>query len=138
MKAAGAWIGLAACAGVTLGVAARVAMRLIALQAGVSPEFSLGGSLEVILFGIIVGAPVALIVWASRYRFRLPVWSGVIAGLVLFAALATWQPPAARSALGATPDRPIATAAVFAAVFALYGAILDVLWHSKQPRASSH
>ena len=133
MKTAGVWIGLALGAGLTLGVAARVAMRLVALQANVNPEFSLAGSLEVVLFGIVGGAPLALIVWACRYQFRLPVWTGLTAGLLLFAALAIWPPPAARSALGATPDAPSATAAVFALVFAVYGMVLDALWHSQQP-----
>lgn len=134
MKSAGVWIGLATCAGLALGVAARVGMRLIALQADASPEFSFGGSVEVVLFGIIVGTPVALIVWVCRYRFRLPARTGVIAGLVLFGVLALWQPPATRSALRATPDAPIATGAVFGAVFVVYGVVLDALWRLKQPK----
>jgi S1-C subfamily serine protease len=53
------WIVSALCAGVWLGIAARIAMRFIALEAGVSPGFSSGGSLEVILFGAMIGMPVA-------------------------------------------------------------------------------
>jgi hypothetical protein len=122
------WAGLAMAAGATLGVGARVAMRLVALEAGVGASFSAGGSLEVVLFGALVGAPVALGVWACRWRFHLPDGTGVTAGVLLFAAMAAWQPPAARSALGATPDAPLATAALFAAAFLVYGLSLDAFW----------
>lgn len=128
------WLLLAACAGLTLGVAARVAMRLVALQADVSPGFSFGGSVEVVLYGALVGTPVALLYWVCRQRVRLPAWAGVTIGLVLFAFLATWQPPSARSALRDTPDAPVATSLLFAGVFVVYGVALEMLWRLKRPR----
>jgi hypothetical protein len=128
LTSAAGWIGLAACAGAALGVSARVAMRVIAWQANVSPEFSFAGSAEVVLFGIVVGAPVALLVWACRHRVRLPAWAGVIVSLMLFGVLAVWQPPAARSALLATPDAPAVTALMFLGVFGVYGVVVDALW----------
>ena len=128
LKAIGAWLLRAACAGMALGIATRVAMRLVALQADVPSAFSLGGSVEVVLLGTIVGAPAALVYWGCRHRFRLPPWSGVIAALLLFAALAARPTPAARSALGATADAPLVTAAIFGAAFVVYGVVLEVLW----------
>lgn len=130
------WSFAAIGAGVALGVAARLAMRLIAWQAGVNPEFSFGGSVEVILFGVVVGTPVALVVWLCRHLVALPRWTGVFAGLLLFAVLSAWPPSAARSALEGTPDAPMATGVVFAAAFAVYGIVLDAMWHLKERRLS--
>lgn len=90
--------------------------------------FSSGGSLEVILFGAMVGVPVALVTWSCRSKWRLPIWFGTIVGLVLFFLLAMFQPSAARSALGGTPDKPLWTALLFAAAFVSYGALLDAIW----------
>jgi hypothetical protein len=132
MKAAGQWMALAVAAGIVLGVTSRIAMRLVALQAEVGPEFSLGGSIEVVLFGVLVGAPAALAFWACRNRFALPAWSAILAALLVFAGLVVWQPPAAQRALLGTPDAPIATVAVFAAAFVLYGIALELFWRLKQ------
>lgn len=122
------WIVSALCAGVWLGVTARIAMRFIALEAGMAPGFSSGGSLEVILFGAMFGMPVALLVWTCRSKWRLPFWFGTSAGLALFVILSVFQPPAARSALAGTPDKALWTTVLFAAVFVLYGAVLDAIW----------
>lgn len=136
VKSAGAWVASALCAGVVLGVAARVAMRLVALEADVRPAFSLGGTTEIVLLGVIVGSPTALIFWVCRQRCRMPASAGVIAALALFALLAARPTPAARSALRATPDTPIATVVAFAAAFLIYGIALEVLWRLKQASAS--
>lgn len=112
-------------------------MRLIALEAGMAGGFSSGGSLEVILFGGMIGMPVALLVWACRKRWRLPFWSGTIAGLALFVIVAVFQPPAARSALAGTPDKPFGTALLFAAVFVSYGAVLDAIWAWRKSRPAA-
>jgi hypothetical protein len=128
LRSAGRYLSLAVCAGAVLGIAVRVAMRLVAWQSGVKASFSLGGSLEIVLFGTLVGAPAALLYWAGRHRFALPRWTAVAAALLLFAILALRPTPSARSALLATPDTPIATAAIFAAAFAVYGVALDLLW----------
>ena len=42
-------------AGVALGVAGRLLMRLIAIEAGMSAAYSTGGSLEVVAFGVLAG-----------------------------------------------------------------------------------
>ncbi len=123
------WLIASLCAGVWLGVAGRAAMRVVALEAGVNPEFSAGGSLEVVAFGVILGAPVALAVWGCRARWPLPSWTGVAIGVLLFSIMALVQPPAARSALAGTPDSPVLTAWLFGLAFVSYGAVLDALWH---------
>ena len=128
------WIGLALGAGIWLGIAARIAMRFIALQAGVVPGFSSGGSVEVILFGTMIGTPVALLVWVCRGKWRLPSWFGTMIGLVLFSLLTVFQPAAARSALGGTPDGPLSTTLLFAAAFLSYGAFLDGIWVWRRSR----
>ncbi len=109
-------------------------MRFIALEAGMAPGFSSGGSLEVILFGAMIGIPVALLVWICRAKWRLPFWFGTIAGLALFVILSVFQPPAARSALAGTPDKALWTTVLFAAVFVLYGAVLDAIWAWRKSR----
>lgn len=131
LREVGAWLALAVLAGALLGAASRIAMRMVAVEAGVTPGFSLGGSLEVVAFGIIVGAPSALVYWTARRNWPLPRWAGVVAGMLLCASLVLLEPPAARSALEATPDTPIVTALLFVMAFAVYGAALDVLWRWK-------
>ena len=79
-----AWIrlfGSAIVAGLVLGAAGRAVMYFVALEAGEAAGFSLGGSVDVILFGALVGTPVALVFWLVRPRVPLPVpWFGVVWG----------------------------------------------------------
>ena len=118
----------AASSGLVLGVAARLLMRFVALEAGVSPGYSLGGSLEVIAFGAIVGTPVAFAFLSirQRVRYRVP-WPGLALGLGMLVALTAVPPPSARSALAATPDTPWATFVGFGLLFVLWGVALDLL-----------
>lgn len=120
---------LAAASGLLLGVAARLVMRFVALESGVAPGFSLGGSLEVVVFGALIGMPVALLFFVLRPRVqpRWP-WPGLACGLLLFAVLAAAPPPAARSALADTPDTPAATAFAFALLLAAWGVALEALY----------
>lgn len=123
-----AWCAWAVAAGLWLGFAGRLVMRLVAVEAGVAPGLSLGGSLEVVAFGVMLGAPVALVFWACRAKWPMPLGSGIAWGLLTFTALVALPPPAARSALAATPDAAPTTAVLFALVFASYGALLDLIW----------
>jgi len=121
--------------GVILGVAARVTMRFVALEAGVSVGFSPGGSLEVVAFGVIIGTPVALLFFAfrSRGQVRQP-WPGLLCSLSLFGILSAVPPPAARSALATTPDTPAATALAFGVVFIAWGVVLEYFARRVLPR----
>lgn len=113
-------------AGLVLGVAGRVAMRLAALESAVPSGASVGGSLEVILFGIAVGAPPSLALGIARQQWRIPRGCGMAAAAALFLPLMTWQPPAAASALTATPDRPLLTLLFFTIAFLAYGWVLEL------------
>ncbi len=123
--------------GLALGVGARIVMRLIAHAAGLPGSFSWGGSIEVVLFALLISAPVALLFFAVRGRVRAEArWPGPATGAACFAVLAAWPPPSARSALEAADDPPALAAALFLGLFLLFGAGLEWLWaRSREPRA---
>ena len=109
------WVSLGF--GVALGVAVRLAMRWIALESGIDPTASPGGTLEVVAFGALLGTPIALAFLLFRPMLRVPrPWAGLTGGLLLFGIVAAMPPPAARSALASTSDTPAFTAAAFAVV----------------------
>jgi hypothetical protein len=121
-------------AGVWLGIAVRVAMRFVALESGVSVGFSVGGSLEVVAFGAMIGTPAALLFFVLRPRWPgSSPWAGVLCGLLLLAVLAILPLPAARSALRSTPDTPAATATAFGIAFVAWGLTLDYLARCLRP-----
>lgn len=124
----GRMLAISCLSGLLLGVGARLTMRFVALEAGMPTGFSLGGSFEVIAFGAMVGSPVALLLFALRLQveFGQP-WGGLVTGLVLLGILAAIPPPAAQSALTATPDTPVSTALAFGALFATWGLALEYL-----------
>lgn len=112
--------------GVVLGIGGRAVMRVIALAAGLSPGFSLGGTVEVALTGLIIGVPAALaFVLLRRFFPRQTIVAGALFGAMLFAGLAVLPPPAARSA-AASVDRIGLTLAAFAPLFIFYG--IAVAW----------
>ena len=121
-------VGLALVAGLLLGVASRVVMRVIGLLSGGVEGFSWGGTIEIVLFGILIGAPIALFFLALRSHldWRRP-WAGVALGVALFAATALNPPPSAASAMAGTADPPLATAALFAALWLGFGLLLEYL-----------
>ena len=53
-------------AGLTAGVGSRIAMRLVALDSGGDPAFSIGGTLFIVLMGAFLGAPLGLLFVAVR------------------------------------------------------------------------
>lgn len=119
-------IGLVAgiAGGVVLGIGGRAAMRVIALAAGLSPGFSPGGTVEVAVTGLIIGAPGALLFALLRRFFpRRAIPAGALFGALLLAALTVLPPPAARSA-AASVDRIGLTLAAFAPVFIAYGILV--------------
>jgi hypothetical protein len=114
--------------GVALGLAARLAMRFVALESGLDVGFSVGGSLEVIAFGVLAGAPCALVFLLARRRLATAaLWPGLACGVLVFLGLWLVRPPAAQSALAGTPDTPAATFAAFAVVFAAWGMGLELV-----------
>jgi hypothetical protein len=104
-------------------------MSLTALLAGHALRFSLGGTLEVVLFGMLVGAAAGVPYGAIRARLSRPsLLTGIGWGLVLFLLLLAVPPPAALSAFGGVSHvgLPIVLA-LFAAVFLAWGAALEAL-----------
>lgn len=124
--------------GLLLGAAARVTMRFVALEAGVSVALSLGGSLEVVTFGALVGTPVALLFFVFRLRVQVwRPWLGLLCGFSLFAVLGALPPPAARSALAATPDTPALTVLAFGVLFVAWGLMLEYFARRLLPSKSA-
>jgi hypothetical protein len=130
-------LGYAIAAGIALGAAARIVMRLIALNAGSVEDFSWGGTIEVVVLAVAIGTPIALFFLALRSHLEWPKpWGGVALGTSLFAATALRPLPSAQSALAGTADSPLATAALFAALWIGYGLLLES-FHARLSRSIS-
>jgi hypothetical protein len=111
-------------AGLTLGIGARAAMRVMVIAEGKTPAFSWGGTLGIIiLFGLMLG-PACAVLFAGVQRW-IPargVWKGVLVGLILFVLLAVMVSPG--SEVGDAKDlRPLAVA-LFAPLLIVYGLIV--------------
>jgi hypothetical protein len=108
-------------------------MRVIVLEAGLPGSYSLGGSLEVVLFGLLLGAPLAAGFWLLRPQlpWRRPL-GGLVLGGLLTALLAVVPPPSAASALAATPDTPLLTWLGFGLLLVAWAvaleAVTDWIW----------
>lgn len=127
-------LGYAILAGLAFGVAARIVMRVIAWTAGSTEAFSWGGSIQVVAMGLLIGAPIALFFLMLRSRLEWkPPWAGVALGASLFTASALRPLPSAQSALTGTADPPLATAALFAALWIGYGLLLE-WFHARSAR----
>ena len=79
--------GIGACAGLVggllWGIGLRLAMRIMALLAGQSPEFSLGGTLIILLVGVFIGIPAGLIfVTIRKYLPGSGAWKSLMFGLL--------------------------------------------------------
>ena len=118
-------------AGALLGAMARMAMRLLAWLAGGEGGFSRGGSVEIVVFGALLGAPVALAVFAlRRWRGWSHPWVGVWTALALYLAALARPSPSAQSALAASPLPEWAILGVFGLVFVAFGAWIDLRWRA--------
>ena len=124
------WVAEAVLAGVLLGLAARLAMRVLAWLSGSAGGFSRGGSVEIVVFGALLGTPVALAVFGIRQwrGWRHP-WVGLWTALALFTAAVARPSPSAQSALAASALPGWQIVAIFALVFAAFGVWMDVRWH---------
>lgn len=125
LLAAGLLAGLVG--GLVLGVGGRVAMRLIALGAGLEPGFSWGGTGEVVATGLLIGVPAAVVFVALRRFIPGPgVWRGAAFGALLFLALVVVPPAAARSA-SESVGRLLLTVGLFAPLLVLYGIVVELV-----------
>lgn len=113
--------------GLVLGIGGRLAMALIAVAAGRAPAFSLGGSAEVLLTGIAIGAPAGVVFIAARqYLSRLGRWKGALFGALVFVLLVLVPPPAARSAAAGVGQLPL-TLGLFGALFMVHGMVVEAV-----------
>jgi hypothetical protein len=129
------WVLEALVAGLLLGCGARVAMRVLSWLAGTPAEFSSEGSVEIVVFGTLLGAPFALAVFLlRRWRGWTHPWVGLWASLAVFGALAARPSPSAQSALAASPLPGVAIVLVFGLLFALFGLWIDARWHVRRGR----
>lgn len=71
-------------AGIVVGIGARVAMRIVALTAGIRPEFTIGGTLLILVstaaFGMMLGL---IFVAVRRWLPGSGLWKGLAFGLFL-------------------------------------------------------
>jgi hypothetical protein len=76
--------------GIVWGVGARAAMRAIVLTSHQLPQFSLGGTLMILLVGVFIGVPVGLAFLPVRRFVPGPLWRrGLVFGAVVLAVLGT-------------------------------------------------
>jgi hypothetical protein len=123
------WFFEALVAGLLLGCGARLAMRVLSWVAGTAAEFSTGGSVEIVVFGTLLGTPLALGLFLLRsWRGWTHPWVGLWVSLGIFATLAARPSPSARSALAASPVPGAVIFLVFGALFALFGLWIDARW----------
>ena len=100
---------------VLIGAGGRLVMRVLAALNGIAPVFSFGGSMEVVLYGAIVGAVggVAVAVMSTPLR-RWPSVGGLALGAIVYAGT-----------VATLPGHIAGTAAPFmnmmAAVWSLFG-----------------
>ena len=98
-------------AGLIAGIGARIIMRIVAITANMPPQFSIGGTLNILFAGIILGLVAGFIIVmltaalstspkASKY-LPGPIWRGLISCLLLLLLLG---PPLFLSSSFPNPD----------------------------------
>ncbi len=113
--------------GLLLGIGGRIAMRVIAIGAGIDGGFSLGGSAEVLATGLIMGTPAGLVyVVLRRYVPRSGLWTGAVFGALYFSMFVLIPPPAARSALDGVGHLPLSLS-LFGPLFVTYGVVVEAI-----------
>lgn len=133
--------GLGLVAGIVLGILGRIAMRVIALRAGFGGSGSLGGTLEVIATGVIIGGGAGLVYGGvRRWLPRGSMVRGLLLGSGLTVFFWLYQPPAARSALSGT-GHPGLALGVFGICFVIFGFLVEALFsrvrRDLEPRGDS-
>ena len=121
-----------------LGIGGRLAMLVLALSIGLQPEFSWGGSFDVVVLGTIYGAAGGAILAVLRDLWpRSGQWAGAISGLILVGA--AWAMSAVgRQAAAANPAGVPLIFIVSAVLFLAYGFAANALvtaWHLRRDRS---
>ncbi len=124
-------------AGFIAGIGARIIMRIVAVTSHMPPQFSIGGTLVILLNGIFMGFGVGFLITfitvvvssyakASKY-LPGPLWRGLICGLLL---LLIFGFPLFFSSSFPNPDItfgiPLLNKSMFGALIIIFGLILGV------------
>lgn len=126
---AGALSGVA-----VLGILGRAVMRIVALRVGAEPGFSVGGTLEVLATGLLLGAASGPLYALSRRFLPGPAdLRGLAFGGALFSLLLLFPPPAARSAVRGLEELLPFLVMMFGILFLVYGVALERLLSFKLP-----
>lgn len=130
LKEAGWGVLAGVAAGVVWGVGARLAMRLVAVADGRPTEFSVGGTLVIVITGMMFGLPLGLLF--ATVRGHLPgsgIGRGISFGVILAVLLLVPVIALGASDLGRDPlDAPVLLgAALFSALFSLHGAVMEAM-----------
>jgi hypothetical protein len=121
--------------GVLAGLGARLAMRLVALIGGLTPGFSLGGTLLIVLVFAAVGAVLSLPMYFARRWVRSGFSYGLLLMVVLVLAPFLLSEPQGEAALAP----PLVGAALFAPLPVLYGLVLGAsgMWLERRGTAQT-
>lgn len=129
-----ALVGTAA-GGLLLGGGGRLAMRGVTLLAGSRPGFSVGGTLEVLAFGAIVGAVAgALYPWVRRVLPAATVVRGLLLGILTLVALALLRVPSVVRSASGFPNLQVEVLLVFLPTFLLFGLALAAWGDPRGPK----
>jgi hypothetical protein len=118
--------GMAAGA-LVLGVGGRLAMAGLAIATRQRPRFSLGGSLEVVMLGTLLGVLGGLLLIPMRARWATHDWlRGALLGAAL-CGMAWLSSPVGRQTAQGAPLGVAVVVALSLVLFILYGVIADRL-----------
>ncbi len=110
---------------IVLGVGGRIVMRAIGLIANRAPEFSPGGTIEVIAFAAIVGSVAgAAFAAIKEYLPGAALLRGMLFGLLLFLAVSLIRLPSVERSAAAFEGFLPPIILMFGAIFLLYGMAL--------------
>jgi hypothetical protein len=126
---------------VVLGIGGRIVMRVLALVTHRPPHFGLGASLGILLIGAVLGTlacvPLIALTWRRPTGASRPAaWRGMLYGSLVFLLLIPLQPAAIREEVSALRGHMPLILALFWAIFASYGLVLQhLLSRSVRPPA---
>jgi hypothetical protein len=139
LKQAGVGLLSGLIAGLVLGIGARFAMRAVALAAHRATEFSVEGTLMIVLIGCILGLISGPGFVAARRRLpRSQVWSGPLYGVLVLLVLIPLMPPPIQQEITQSSDRLPLIIGLFGLVFIAYGMTLQSIVARLSPPAMKH
>lgn len=120
--------------GLAWGIAARVAMRIVALAADQPTEFSIGGTLGIMIMGAVFGAPFGLLFATVRNRY--PAFerrAGLLFGALVLLLLGVpfYLGPLSGEA---TPNNHALAVGIFAALLVGFGMFVTLVYRWLEQR----